>query len=307
MFEAMLMGMDKKGGSLPGNLEKITPLNSGPNFVNNSYCGIGVNASGQKELFLASSSGGSGTLNLETLMWTAVTNTYAGEATSVVVDNKLYVIAGGGGKLNRAYDFATRTWATRAAYPGTATYGMGSSVHDGKIYTAGGYFINGSSTVFDRSFRQYDPVTNVWTDLTSQTTIGALPARYVPLFQMLDADNFIFGLGSASPALLTDVIRLDRSGARITLASRNPGPGRATPSFLINGKVVFYASSPSGAGINIYDVDGNQWLDSVATEASFNANRGLLTWDRDKSLYLIGQQPSGLSGPPDIWKYTLQD
>jgi N-acetylneuraminic acid mutarotase len=107
--------------------------------------------------------------------WTikAAIPTPTGDYTSAVIDNKIYVIAGGGGPSNRTqiYDTITNTWTTGKPLPvaerfaaAAATTGVNAP---NRLYLIGGNTAKDNGNSLNQV---YDPQTDNWTFGMNMTT-----------------------------------------------------------------------------------------------------------------------------------------
>jgi hypothetical protein len=99
-----------------------------------------------------------------TLAHSAAATAYSGAA---CLGGKIYKIGGYLGSIQTSfaleiYDIATNTWTVGANYPIPA-FLMGTFVHNGFIYTAGGSVIVPVAGSTTKTYR-YDPVANTWND-----------------------------------------------------------------------------------------------------------------------------------------------
>jgi N-acetylneuraminic acid mutarotase len=86
--------------------------------------------------------------------------------------NKIYVFGGNDAvtgvayNVTRVYDIASNTWITLAPMPGVRSFAAGGYIPaTGKIYIVSGYSSGFVSSAQPNTW-QYDPMTNMWTDLT---------------------------------------------------------------------------------------------------------------------------------------------
>jgi N-acetylneuraminic acid mutarotase len=108
-----------------------------------------------------------------------------GGGAAVTIGDKLYVVNGGPNPYGvenpeppvprlEVFDFGTRTWSVAAAPP-VGVHHTSAAVVDGKIYLAGGRFVDEVSSA---TFSSYDPATDRWTRLPDlpQGKISSLSA-----------------------------------------------------------------------------------------------------------------------------------
>ncbi|AUZ28755.1 DUF1668 domain-containing protein [Bacillus subtilis] len=116
-----------------------------------------------------------------------------------VIDNKIYVVSYNEKKENNfyMYDPETKQWLAKKSFP-KAEHGFLTSVIDGKLYVAGGYYYNN----YYNNIFEYDPKTDQWNqkaDLKDKVRLGS-SAVYNDQF-------FIVG-GETAGAKLTNKIQI---------------------------------------------------------------------------------------------------
>ncbi len=183
--------------------------------------------------------------------WTQIDD-YPGGATdgapTFVIDNKAYVAGGVFSKKLYEFDMTTETWLEKAEIPGNVNRGWAFAFSiNGKAYVGGGD--NSTSFVLTDDFREYDPITDTWTqksDFGGGNIDGAFACT-------VNGKGYVIGGFNGSYAVST-VYEYDPLEDTWTEKSSYPGGQAIFPSgFVYDDKIYVGLGSASGmAGSQIF-------------------------------------------------------
>jgi len=223
----------------------------------------------------------------------------SGWGTSVVLDNKIYVI--GGGTDNRAlveklqvYDPVTDQWDLSKSTPLYPRYAQGACTVNGKIYVFGGA-IEYPGPVYD-NIQVYDPETNIWKDHGTMTSPR-------DAFSTVAYDGKIYLLGGETnePSSNADILDLveafdPETDSWETLAPM-PSPRAYFSACVVNGKIYAIGGLhkfpfPGLNTIFEYDPVADTWKEKQPLKMG---RYGISTCVFDGKIFCLGGNPLDLA------------
>ena len=225
---------------------------------------------------------------------------------SVVFDNKMWVIAGGEKNSNNLYtakndvwyssDGSTWTQATSSA-AFSARMMHTSIVFDGKMWVIGGqttnrYFENNK---FDDVWYSSDGIT--WTEATSSAAFGGRSEHNSVVF-----DNKMWVIaGRTSSAELNDVWYSSDGVTWTSATSSAAFPKRYTASaHVFNNKMWIIGGNQMDLGDVWYSSDGENWSEAV-DPADFGKRGFLTSLSFDSKMWVIGGRDGSGVHQNDVW------
>jgi N-acetylneuraminic acid mutarotase len=201
-----------------------------------------------------------------------------------VVDGRIYVIGGAGGKTKvEEYDPATDTWTQKADLP-TGRLFLSTAVVNGRIYAIGGrtsmYYWQGTSLA---TVEEYDPATDTWTARAD----APLPIEGSSA-SVVDGKIYVIG-NSLDGRALSTVQEYDPATDTWTAKADMPTARWLLSTSVVNGKIYALGGFPKQGGTSIsaveeYDPATETW----ATKAKMPSARTAPTVVVDGRIYVFG-------------------
>jgi N-acetylneuraminic acid mutarotase len=200
----------------------------------------------------------------------------------VVVDGKIYVIGGIGGKTKvEEYDPATDTWRQKADLP-AGGYLLSTSVVNGKIYAIGG-----STSILDgtplATVEEYDPATDTWT-----TRADAPLSLWGSSASVVNGKIYVIGNMLGRGAMST-VQEYDPATDTWTAKADMPTARWLLSTSVVNGKIYALGGFPKRGGTTISAVEEyDPATDTWATKANLPSRRTARTVVVNGRIYVFG-------------------
>ncbi len=211
--------------------------------------------------------------------------------TSVVINNKIYVIGGFNGNTNEwlqkleVYDTSNDTWKFKTSMP-TRRSSLGATVINEKIYVVGGSLARDEWT---NKLEEYEPTTDTWRNLKpmtisrAQVAVGSVNQK-VYVIGGENADGVLNKVEEYNPKTNKWVTKADmptaRANAEVIAHKSNliVMGGRSKENKLLN-------------SVDIYNADTNTWISGKPLTKEMEGF-GASTNDDGTSIYIYGGMTS---------------
>lgn len=225
--------------------------------------------------------------------WLGRSNMITGRAwgATAVLGDTIYTIGGQDGSFygrkNEAYNPATNTWSSKAAFPRSdGRYNLTAFPYKGLVYTLGGTDV--LQTYNADTLDVYDPATDSWTTGVAYyplITAGTACAAYGERFYCFGGEYYRAGLTSYK---YNDVYEFD-PGAK-TFTPRKPMPTARNLAFAapIGGKIYVVGGATDSGYTNkveVYDVAGDSWSAGAAMPVAQGGGAGVVLGGK---IYILG-------------------